>query len=97
MAGRTGRPILAEDVLSGIQAWTGSHRIAAALEAGLEEIPVVVMSASDIETAGESIDWYAEHVRDDEDRLAWLLEAIGYVPALHVAHSLMQEEIDANA
>jgi len=45
--GWTGRPALALDMGDHLQALTGSHRIAAAIEADLETIPVYVISAAD--------------------------------------------------
>jgi len=45
--GWCGRPILAERLPSGgIQAWTGTHRIAAAKRAGITRIPCVLVDAT---------------------------------------------------
>jgi hypothetical protein len=41
--GWQGRPLLVVDMVDYYQAFTGSHRLAAAQEAGIEEIPVAVV------------------------------------------------------
>ncbi len=55
--GWIGRPLLVEIMGDGYQAWTGSHRIAAARAAGLDRIPVLVVdSAAIVEQEGEPAD-----------------------------------------
>lgn len=77
--GWAGRPILALDAGDSPQALTGSHRIAAAVEAGLEEIPVYLIDTSThiTDAVGRCVVcgdecWVVEALdaRDDEDRLA---------------------------
>jgi hypothetical protein len=46
--GWRGRPLLVVDLGTVYQAWTGSHRIAAACEAGLSEVPCYVVSGKDM-------------------------------------------------
>jgi ParB-like chromosome segregation protein Spo0J len=77
--GWQGRPLL---VLAGAgeeggQAWTGSHRLAAARAAGLQEVPAVIVDLAVVEAAAAELGWTSlEAVPDDEDRLA-VLEAAG--------------------
>lgn len=57
-AGFEGRPILAFDIGRGAEALTGSHRIRAARQAGLDKIPVVMISddiANYTDEAGRTI------------------------------------------
>lgn len=49
--GWIGRPLVAVPAVTGLQALTGSHRLAAARKAGMKEIPVYV-----IDTAGRPVD-----------------------------------------
>lgn len=46
--GWRGRPLLVVRTAAGYHAWTGSHRIAAALEASLPEVPCYVIPESSI-------------------------------------------------
>ena len=51
--GWTGRPLLVQDTGEGwYQAWTGSHRIAAAREAGIDSIPCVVIDNPTLDPHG---------------------------------------------
>ena len=75
--GWKGRPILAYDVGRGIEALTGSHRIAAARKAGLDEIPVVMVDeriGNYVDDAGDSI---IEVSRRDSDEIADYLREFG--------------------
>lgn len=80
--GWTERAILVHDDGNGVHAWTGSHRIAAAREAGVR-VPVVYITG-DIERRGDEC-------RDDDERLAVLLDAED-----EAAAALMRAEINAN-
>lgn len=98
LRGWTGRAILAIDTGDGFAALTGSHRIAAAKAAGLEEIPVYAIDISehvvgddgDCEVCGADC-WVAALAEgsDDDDRRA-ALERSGDA----VAVALMAEEED---
>ena len=78
--GWSGRPLLVVDTGNGwYQAWTGSHRYAAAVEAGLAEIPCLVVDDADIDVDDEP--------HDDDDRMAALIGA-----ELDDAIALMAEE-----
>jgi ParB-like chromosome segregation protein Spo0J len=86
--GWTGRPLLVERRGDGYQAWTGSHRIAAARKIShAMEVPVVVIDADKMEAAGVDL----SGLTDDEDKLAALIEA-GDTEAA----DLMRREIEAN-
>lgn len=72
--GWVGRPLLVELSGDGYRAWTGSHRLAAAMAAGLESVPVVVI---DDEGYDLIVDEYGEPgfgrgaaslLSDDEER-----------------------------
>lgn len=52
-SGWQGRPLLVVESESGYQAWTGSHRIAAAIEAGMFEVPCYVISEKMIAKYGD--------------------------------------------
>lgn len=52
-SGWQGRPLLVVESESGYQAWTGSHRIAAAIEAGMSEVPCYVISEKMIAKCGD--------------------------------------------
>lgn len=80
--GWEGRPIL---VVNGA-CWTGSHRIAAAVAAGLDEVPVLAVEIPE----DVLVDFGS--VTDDDDRLA-LLEAADETEAAW----LMSTEIAYNA
>src|SRR5688572_30545940 len=64
--GWTGRPLLVVQSASGFQAWTGSHRIAAAREADLSTVPCYVIQEGVF--ADSDVDATFGHV-DDADRL----------------------------
>lgn len=67
--GWQGRPLLVIAREHDFLAWTGSHRIAAAIEAGLESIPCHVIEERRLTKLGFDADF--GHV-DDGDRLAIL-------------------------
>lgn len=52
--GWKGRPIIAGEMDGGLRAITGSHRYAAAKEAGLQVIPVLVMVPDELQVALEA-------------------------------------------
>ena len=82
--GWQGRPILIAEYCDTYCALTGTHRLAAAEQAGID-VPVVITTVDDW------AEWHATR-RDDEDRLNYLTE-IDDTDAI----TLMQAEIDANA
>ncbi|MEM7048923.1 MAG: ParB N-terminal domain-containing protein [Acidobacteriota bacterium] len=88
--GWIGRSIL---VLDETMALSGTHRLAAAIEAGIE-VPIYRISAGawDPDTAEEQ-QWAADlaDARDDEERLA-ILEQIGDAEAIEI----MTAEIEAS-
>jgi hypothetical protein len=73
--GWQGRPILAYDIGDGLEALTGSHRIAAAKKAGIEDIPVLKIS----DDIANYIDDYGRSIRDisDEDDVVEFLKGFG--------------------
>lgn len=79
-----GRPLLVIERENGYLAWTGSHRIAAAKEAGLTQIPCYVLSESELNAHG--FDAERGHV-EDRERLAILRKVED-----EVALSLMWQE-----
>lgn len=97
--GWIGRPLLAEQAgdENQFQAWTGSHRLAAAKKAGLEEIPVVLLDdelieASELVERGKYGRFWDSLLSDDEKgRLALLKDA-----GEEQAADLLKEELDAN-
>ena len=69
--GWQGRPILAFDVGNGLEALTGTHRLAAAKQAGIEDVPVLKIS----DDIGNYADEYGRSIRDisdEEDVLEYL-------------------------
>lgn len=64
--GWMGRPLLVVESPKGFFAWTGSHRIAAAVEVGLESIPCYVVEERRLARFDADARW--GHV-DDSDRL----------------------------
>ena len=78
--GWTGRPLL---LVNG-EAWTGSHRIAAAVAAGLEAVPCFA-----VEVPTEVFEEFGP-VTDDDDRVALLKYALG---SNAEAANLMRQEI----
>lgn len=97
--GWQGRPLLVLDLQNGrYAALTGSHRLPAAQAADVEEIPAVVIQASDRLTVEENwreggFDLFCDgdRLHEDEARLA-ALEALG----LDEAAALMAAEVEAN-
>jgi ParB-like chromosome segregation protein Spo0J len=71
--GWQGRPLLVIDRESGYSAWTGSHRISAAIEAGLSLVPCYVIDERELIDRGFDPAW--GHVMDYE-RLQ-ILKSIG--------------------
>lgn len=82
-----------------VQAWTGSHRWQAAMDAGLEEIPVVRIDTDSLAAAAERAGYDADAyvlglsglAGDDRDRLA-IVEELGNADAI----AIMQAEDEAN-
>jgi len=69
--GWQGRPILAFDVGNGLEALTGTHRLAAAKQAGIKDVPVLKIS----DDIGNYADEYGRSIRDisdEEDVLEYL-------------------------
>jgi len=91
--GWVGRPILVE--LTGpnrYQAWTGTHRLAAARRLRMRRVPVVIIhSAKWIRRWGPPEDLIVDEVDDDFDKHVALLEA-GDLLAARVMH----QEIELN-
>lgn len=86
--GWQGRPLLVVPSGDAYQALTGSHRWKAADEAGIEEVPCVVVDAEKFYGAGYDIN----DLWDDDVRLS-ILREIGDEDAAR----LMAEEIATNA
>jgi ParB-like chromosome segregation protein Spo0J len=78
--GWQGRPLLVIERASDYQAWTGSHRIAAAEEAGLSTVPCYVIQERKLIRHG--FDAVLGHV-DDTDRLN-AIRKIGDEAALRI-------------
>jgi len=97
--GWTGNPVLVERVNDGYRAWTGTHRLAAAKEAGLDTVPVVFVDTEKVKKELEDREFDFSKVKngmvdatyDDEDRYK-LLEAAGDKKAA----AFMQEEVEMN-
>lgn len=100
--GWEGRPLLVEKGEGSLrQSWTGSHRIAAAKKAGLEEIPCYVLDDAMLDDHEDDEEWsnlerdrygfWAGAGSDDRTRLE-ILEAAGEKKAAF----LMRAEIEAN-
>ena len=60
-------------------AWTGSHRIAASIDAGLEEVPCYVVDEADL----KAIDYDADYPVMDYERLA-IIRKLGDDEATHL-------------
>lgn len=98
--GWVGRPVIVEwageEDYEGIQAWTASHRLLAAQEAGLDEVPTVRLLPETLkwfdDEGYDKIDGsYLHNFIDDEDRLKALKQA-----GDHVAAAIMAKEIEQN-
>ena len=89
--GWQGRPILAYMSGGSMQALTGSHRIAAAREAGLAVVPVVLIEDSDFPDAAAFT--RLDEAEDNYDRLRALEKALKVNPALQEAYDLMLREV----
>ncbi len=94
--GWSGRRLLVEEYRPGhYQAWTGSHRLAAARRAGLRRIPVLVIDLKKwVKCWGPIEDEFAVddvHGGDDEDKYMELLQA-----GDRIAANLMRQEIEMN-
>jgi hypothetical protein len=79
-SGWQGRPLLVIDRESGYLAWTGSHRIAAAIEAGLSLVPCYVIDEREL--LDRRFDPARDHVMDYE-RLQ-ILMSIGDAGAINL-------------
>jgi hypothetical protein len=98
-SGWEGDPVLAiKNGEEDFQAWNASHRIAAAKQAGLDDIPVVAIEREDFleaaEVAGyneEQAESLLENQEDDEDRLK-ILKELGF----NVAAEIMRREVENN-
>lgn len=80
--GWIGRPLVGLDEDQNvIRLWTGSHRLAAALAAGLETVPVVLVTEEELAAAMES-DWWDHRYGwpTDAERLSYDLEEFGFRP-----------------
>ncbi len=97
--GWQGRPLLVvSDGNGAYVAMTGSHRYAAARDAGLKTAPCVVIPAGErvfVNWRGDVVEWCEEYIDgirlcDDDERLAALRAA-----GLDVAASLVADEIEA--
>jgi hypothetical protein len=69
--GWQGRPILAFDVGNGLEALTGTHRLAAAKQAGIEDVPVLKIS-DDIGNYADEYGRSIKDISDEEDVLEYL-------------------------
>lgn len=74
-----------------VQAWTGSHRWQAAMDAGLETIPVVRIGTTELAAAAERAGYDADTylfgaAGDDRDRLA-IVEELGDADAIAIMHA----------
>lgn len=78
--GWQGRPLLVIERDNDYLAWTGSHRIAAAKEAGIRQIPCYSLSESKLIALGFEADW--GHV-EDRDRLE-ILRKVGDENAISI-------------
>lgn len=85
-AGWTGRPLIVVEIAEWYQAITGSHRLAAAEAAGIEEIPCVIITRVELEAAALTVNDFW----DDEITLN-LLRQMGNVEAVAV---MAQENTD---
>lgn len=105
--GWVGRRILVEEVdfwgHPQFYPWTGSHRLQAAVVAGLAEIPCLIIEAAEAEAGfGDSYDKHgygsyreaiAGHLGPGDAHKLLALQRAGLIDAAN----LMQEEIDENA
>lgn len=80
-SGWRGRPLIVIEGKTGYQAWTGSHRIAAAIEANLATVPCYVIPQELIDKYSDGLGLVADHDRlnlirktgdDTAIRLMWL-------------------------
>jgi hypothetical protein len=92
-AGWDGRAILAYDYCGAICAVTGSHRIAAARAADLEEIPVLVMSDEMVTIDGEEMS-SSDVLRATTD-LTTLVDVLAMIGADDDALALAVAEVTA--
>lgn len=90
--GWQGRPILAYDIGNGLEALTGSHRIAAAKKAGIEDIPVLKVS----DEIANYTDDYGRSIRDvsDEDDIVEFLNGFGDKDAFNLMR--IEQKYNAN-
>lgn len=94
-----GRPLLVEHIeSSAYMGWTGSHRIAAAMEAGIEEVPAYAVDAEALDAMAEAEprwerDYYglwAGAALDDWERVE-MLRAAGDAPSAYLAEQEVVE------
>jgi hypothetical protein len=78
--GWKGRPLLVIERDSDYLAWTGSHRIAAAKQAGFTHVPCYVLPESKLNARGFDAEW--GHV-EDRERLE-ILRKVGDETAFHI-------------
>ena len=93
--GWTERPILVEQIRPGLyQAWTGTHRLAAARRARLRRVPVLLVDLKKwVRRYGPYETFAVDHVEKCEDEEKWeLLVWAGDT----LAADLMREEIEIN-
>jgi ParB-like chromosome segregation protein Spo0J len=91
--GWRGRPILVEQVKPGhYQAWTGTHRLAAAKRAPLRRVPVVLINLKKWAKRWGPIQRLAiDMVDDDEDKYVALLKA-----GDKMAADIIRQEVELN-
>ena len=101
--GWTDRPLLVEKFpnSSKYSAWTGSHRYAAALEAGITEIPVIFIDSEELDEISKTNEdfnfkrqknqTWDEALYDDDNKLI----AVSYLSDKRV-YQLMSEEVEGN-
>lgn len=96
--GWEGRPILVERTSADrYQAWTATHRLAAARRVGMLTVPVVVIDRDKyIRRWGDTGRLLVEDVDDDMDKYAALLQA-GDFMAARVMHQEIEMNLGADA
>ena|SRR5271166_1989750 len=88
-----GRPLVVEETLPNrYQAWTGTHRLAAALTVGMPHVPVVLINKDRwIRRWGKPARLFVDEVGDDIDKYSALQEAGDLIAA-----RVMQREVELN-
>lgn len=90
-SGWNGRPVLVYMSGGAYQAITGSHRIAAAREAGLERVPVLLIENQDFAT--NALYTLLDDAGDNYGRLRALEKAVKANDAVKPAYELLLEEV----